>query len=89
MREIRKWHAPFSGTKLLVSKDAKVRLFGAQNGSLHVWIETEPGALDEEIEERTYIVVGTGHQIPPGFDHVGSTQDPPFVWHLYERRDPL
>lgn len=46
------------------------------------WFE-EPNP-DSSPFTRTFIVVGTGHEIPENTLWVASWQHPPFVWHLYE-----
>jgi hypothetical protein len=76
-------------------KGAQILHFGAQpsGGSptqlpvsrLYVWALVDPNA---ETEERLFAVVGTGQEWredpTTGMRHVGSTQDGPFVWHLFE-----
>ena len=36
---------------------------------------------------RTFIVVGTGWDVPKAFDHRGSCVCGEHVWHIYEKRD--
>jgi len=52
-----------------------------QNKQLCFWAVVNPG--DKETV-REFMVVGTGHNFASTFDHVGTVQDPPFVWHLLE-----
>lgn len=42
----------------------------------------------EQTELRTFLVLGTGHKIPPGAQYVGTCQDGSFVWHVYEDVNP-
>ena len=56
-------------------------LFAMQGNHPHVWMRVEPG--QPEVERRIQ-VVGTGHEIPGDWRHVGSLQDGPFVWHLFQ-----
>lgn len=52
--------------------------------AVHVWIEQEP--KPDVSMTRTVRVFGTGHEIPDGWEHLGSVVAYPFVWHLYEKR---
>lgn len=47
------------------------------------WGADDPGTN----EDRQYIVLQTGDDIPPGVHHVGTTKDAGgyFVWHLFSR----
>ena len=41
----------------------------------------------EERQARTFLVYGTGHPIQGGpLEHVGTVQQGPFVWHVFEVR---
>lgn len=56
--------------------------FAMQNGVPCVWalVDTE-----REVVTRNFRVYGTGHVIPDiAAEYVGSCDDPPFVWHLFE-----
>lgn len=50
------------------------------------WVEYADGA---PTVVRTFEVFGTGHELPDGARHVGSTArtEDGFVWHLYELRE--
>lgn len=56
--------------------------FGAQNGRLVFWAET-----DEPIT-RHLGVFGTGWDIPDTARHLFTAQSGEFVWHLYELDSP-
>lgn len=60
---------------------AKVLHLGQQRGLPHIWVEVEETAA---AEDRTFQVIGTGQEIPGGAVYIGTWQEPPFVWHLYE-----
>lgn len=47
-----------------------------------LWAEVNPDARVRET--RYFAIIGTGHPIPDGYEHVGTWLDDPFVWHLYE-----
>lgn len=56
---------------------------GMQNRSVQLWAQVNTEA---PTTIRHFHVRGTGHSIPDNEKHVGSIQDPPFVWHLYEEK---
>ena len=66
-------------------------------GHLEVWIQAETlvGWPDVRTQGTTgavgtqeLLIVGTGHLVPDGAEHVGSTVDGPFVWHVYRMPAP-
>lgn len=79
MRTVFKYKIDDFGIK--VPGGSKVVLIGRQGCDWYVWLDHETTA---QPETRIFTVVGTGHPIPDGATHVGSFQDPPFVWHVYE-----
>lgn len=59
-----------------------VHVGSAVNGvSIRVWIEQRP----LESHALQYRVFGTGHAIEDFHEHVGTTLDGRFVWHIYRR----
>ncbi len=54
-----------------------------QNDVPTLWAEVKPKVFVNE--KRVFIVIGTGHDIPDHAKYVGTIQNPPFVWHIYER----
>lgn len=62
---------------------AEIVHFDMQGDRPMTWALVE---TDARLEERVFHVVGTGHPLPEGptFAHVGTTMNPPFVWHLFE-----
>lgn len=67
-------------TTVRCAAPAKPVHFARQDGEYFVWVEHALGPASTTI---TFVVAGTGHPIPEGFEHVQSIIDPPFVWHLY------
>lgn len=61
---------------------AKVVRVAVQGGLLCAWFELDPAAKKDT--HRVFRVVGTGHPIDDEEIHVGSCEDGPFIWHLYE-----
>ena len=61
----------------------RVVLVETQGNIPCVWIELD---TEEVVEPRTFFLFGTGHAIYslPLKEHVGSFQQGPFVWHLYQ-----
>jgi hypothetical protein len=48
-----------------------------------IWVKVDP---KNELEKRQFVVIGTGQSFDDT-DHkyVGTYQDAPFVWHLFEK----
>jgi hypothetical protein len=55
---------------------------GQQHGSVIIWARIDPEA---ETFERTFLIVGTGQDIPDGYCYHGTVQIGDFVWHVFER----
>lgn len=68
--------------RLLVPEGAKFLSFEMQDGQPTTWFEVE--TLKPRVP-RYLTIVGTGHEVSEG-EYLGTCQDPPFVWHLYERK---
>lgn len=45
------------------------------------WAEVDPAAA---VVIRTFMIVGTGRELPNDAHHHGSGIQGPFAWHLYE-----
>lgn len=87
--------APSGYTPVDTKPDAKVVLVGLDPETRRpaIWVEqvvpdrpkigTEP--MSEAMEVRYFHIVGTGHEIEPNDQHVGSVIDGRYVWHIYER----
>lgn len=54
-----------------------------QHGDITLWAEVD---ADAKHEMRTFAVVGTGNPMPTnvGLRYIGSVQQLPFMWHVYE-----
>ena len=54
------------------------------HGEVEFWAESDPRVTPEPI---AFIVIGTGHTVPPGARYVGTAlAEFGLVWHLYEVR---
>jgi hypothetical protein len=62
-------------------QDARILTVQVQDDTPHLWAEAYP---DNPLETRRFAVVGTGQPVPPGAIYIGTWQEAPFVWHLYE-----
>lgn len=97
MREVWKYQIDLSKCDYIDIgvKDPRVVLFGkgpkCDDHCVHIWIEHGVGvsnignkiASPDIVNYKRLRVFGTGHSIPEEYEHVMSTIDGPFVWHLY------
>ena len=60
---------------------ARIVLVDRQHGVPTLWAEV---SLDHDMERRLFVLYGTGQKIDDDDVWVGSFQDPPYVWHVYE-----
>lgn len=69
---------------LALPRGAKIISAGRQGSIQCIW-----ALVDTELplEPRQLCVICTGQNIPNNLAHIASWQDPPFVWHLFERKD--
>jgi hypothetical protein len=83
MKTIWKFVIGFSST-LEIPKGAEFRFLCVQDtavgSDLCLWFEVDPS---QPKEPRKFHVVGTGHHVR-GNKYLGSFQNTPFVWHVYE-----
>lgn len=85
MKTIHKYQiTPGDRLKIHLPEGAKVISVGSQLvGLVHFWVEID--LAEEQTHVRTFELHGTGAAIPDHHSYLGSVQDPPDVWHLYER----
>lgn len=64
-------------------KDAIIIKVDAQADQIAVWYECD---TDKPMEIKTFTVMGTGMNFSniENCIYLGTTQCPPFVWHVYE-----
>ena len=66
-------------------KGAEILTVQIQNGKSFdtcIWAKVTP---DNELEKRRFVVIGTGHSFDDtNYKYIGTYQDSPFVWHLFE-----
>ena len=64
---------------------AKILHVDLQNGIPCFWVEVDPEQPKKE--DRHFSLVGTGFPYnPAGVDYIGTFQQPPFVWHVFEHK---
>jgi len=65
-------HLPIFGKIVRVGLDP--------SANICFWVEMN---LGDELFPRSFCIIGTGHEIPDDFNHIGSFSDGPFIWHMY------
>lgn len=86
MKRVFKYLIPFDDQPHDIKECSAIVHVGMQEpGGVTVWAEHfedwRYGYADNVIRLQVF---GTGHEVPPYAEHVGSTQDGPFVWHVYD-----
>ncbi len=69
---------------LFIPEGARFLHMDYQRDDLCLWFEVDVTA---ERDFRTFQVIGTGHPVPEGGTYLGTVQQPPYVWHVYEVGD--
>lgn len=77
---------PFSIDKeftIRMPSEAEILCVQMQNGVPHLWAIVDTNNAEEE---RRFNIYGTGWPRQPlsKSQYIGTFQDPPFVWHLFE-----
>jgi len=52
-----------------------------QDGRAVAWFMIDTTA---PLSDRGFEIIGTGQAIPQGRKYLGTYQEPPYVWHLFE-----
>jgi hypothetical protein len=82
--EIWKYPIDISQAPLAISMPfgARILTLQVQHGVPCLWALVNPTATKVA---RPFVVVGTGHKTPRhAGEYVGTWQDGPYVWHLFE-----
>lgn len=58
---------------------------GHQDGVVCVWAEVNPDSPRAEWFNKSFVVIGTGWEVPPEHVHRGTVQIGDMVWHVYEK----
>ena len=66
-------------------KGAEILSVQIQNGEMFnacIWAKVNS---ENELEKRKFVIIGTGHSFDDtNMKYIGTYQDGPFVWHLFE-----
>lgn len=79
-----KYVVPVADGRINVSMpvDAVIKFVGLQQaGQICIWAEV---INEDAMRARTFMVFGTGHEIPMRLNYRGTVLDGLYVWHLYE-----
>lgn len=52
-----------------------------QGRHLCMWVDVN---TDRPKDERSFMIIGTGHPVPDDAAYIGTAQQGEFVWHLFE-----
>lgn len=67
-------------------KGAEILTIDIQNGQLfnaQMWVKVD---TENEVEKRMFEVIGTGQNFDDtNRKYIGTYQDGPFVWHVFEK----
>jgi len=66
-------------------RDARIVHVGEQHGYPTMWAEVDTHSC--LFCDAPFRVVGTGQEIPDGYEHIGTSQGATFVWHIYRRTE--
>lgn len=77
------WKFQLTAMDVPMPEGAEICTFELQAGVPCVWAIVESEAPKQV---RRFAIFGTGHALPAETEgcYVGSAQDGPFVWHLFE-----
>lgn len=86
MRAIHKFplpHAITTGDPVAVEMPPQAirHRFAMQNHVPTIWAEVDTA---HGLVPRYFQIFGTGQELPDGAEYVGTFEQGPFVWHLYE-----
>lgn len=76
------WKYEVQSQPIYMPMDAKILSVQMQNGRPQIWAM---GDTSYDMEARTLVVIGTGQSFDDtNHKYIGTYQDDPFVWHLFE-----
>lgn len=69
-------------TTIQMPMDAQILTVQKQDGEPTIWAMVN---TENELETRNFTIVGTGNSFDDkDMKYIGTFQDSPFVWHLFE-----
>lgn len=82
IKEIWKYSLDGIVSEIEMPMEAKVLTVQLQNGKPHIWTLVNS---ENDMEIRKFTIVGTGNPFDvSNMKYIGTFQDTPFVWHLFE-----
>lgn len=76
------WKFKVSNGIIQMPADATILTVQNQDGDPHIWALVDPA---KEMDARMFTIVGTGQPFDDtNTKYIGTFQDGPFVWHLFE-----
>lgn len=81
MKTVWKFPLPLAPeVNVMMPEGAQVLYVGNQAGTIALWALVDP---DKSLVTRVFRIAGTGHDVPDGV-YVGTVQQGPLVWHVFE-----
>lgn len=69
-------------TTIQMPMDAQILTVQKQDGEPTIWAMVN---TENELETRNFTIIGTGNSFDDkDIKYIGTFQDSPFVWHLFE-----
>jgi hypothetical protein len=81
MKTIWKFEMPGPACVIDMPVGAQVIRIARQGAAICLWAIVES---DNALEKRVFATIGTGRPIPLDGRYLGTWDDGPFVWHLFE-----
>jgi hypothetical protein len=82
MKTIWKFEVGIQVPKFRLDLPMDARVVKVDHG--YMWIEGTFNAANGQHVE--FQIIGTGHEVPAGFDYAGTYFATPYVWHVYMER---
>jgi hypothetical protein len=83
MRQVYKYNIPRQELSTIeIPFDSTFLHIGIQDGLIMMWIEVDP---EKDKHPRSFFVIGTGWEVPPNANYVGTVFIDEFVWHVYTK----
>lgn len=81
MPTIYKYNLTNDGYEPRIPKGGKVLTVQRQKGDICIWVLVDP---KQNFEQRYFVVYGTGFEINPQHQYIGTVQEGAYVWHVFE-----
>ncbi len=81
MRVVYKYALQLGKNEIYMPEDSELLTFQTQDNRMFIWAVVYTMLPDVV---RKLNVRGTGQELSDNEQYIGTLQDPPFVWHLFE-----